>query len=139
MDEPYSKPIQEILECFESVQYLVVQDLNTLSSSFFLDQVVAEDNLGHWINQRYLDPNKLHEAWEISLLDVMVPEKSLQAINRLVNDRFAADKPELSLAPTKSVCEFWLPLTAFDITKNAKNGCGGLTKNMDHGRFKKEY
>ena len=36
------------------------------------------------------------------------------------------DKPFLRLTPNESVDEFWLPLSAFDFSAKAKNGCGGV-------------
>lgn len=48
----------------------------------------------------------------------------VQVINNLVIDRFMVeDKPTLTLVPQGNLQEFWLPLTMFDLSLNAKNGC----------------
>lgn len=48
----------------------------------------------------------------------------MQVINNLVIDRFKTDdRPSLTLVPQGNLQEFWLPLTVFDLSINAKNGC----------------
>ena len=34
--------------------------------------------------------------------------------------------PELSVVPTSSLAECWLPLSAFNVRAETKNGCGGF-------------
>ena len=53
----------------------------------------------------------------------------LQVLTRLIIDRFSDidPKPTLTLVPQNSLAEFWLPLTAFYVGQDAKNGCQGLT------------
>ena len=54
-----------------------------------------------------------------------------QALKFYVLDRFDPEgrgKPTLALVPQSHLKEFWLPLSAFDISKDAKNGCQGLGK-----------
>lgn len=50
---------------------------------------------------------------------------SVQVIDALVTNRFRGviDKPILSVVPRETMKEFWLPLTAFNIGRSAKNGC----------------
>lgn len=51
-----------------------------------------------------------------------------QVINLLVLNRVPDDgKPTLSMVPQGDLMEFWLPLTAFDISSSAKNGCQRLS------------
>lgn len=48
----------------------------------------------------------------------------IKVINRLVIDRYPhEDKPTLTLVPQGNLQEFWLPLTMFDLSITAKNGC----------------
>ena len=48
----------------------------------------------------------------------------IKVINRLVIDRYPhEDKPTLTLVPQGNLQEFWLPLTMFDLSVTAKNGC----------------
>ena len=59
----------------------------------------------------------------------------LEAIEDLVLKPFsgklgAGRSKYLNLVPMESMEEFYLPLTAFDMTKDAKNGCGGFEKTM---------
>ena len=41
-------------------------------------------------------------------------------------------KPHASLVPNQSMDEFYLPLTAFDYSKAAKNGCRGFSKSLSN-------
>ena len=53
----------------------------------------------------------------------------VQAITKWVLDgSYCPSKPFLTLIPMDSMEDFYLPLTAFDLTAESKNGCGGLTK-----------
>ena len=51
-----------------------------------------------------------------------------KVLKRLVIDPNAHldPKPTLTLVPQASLAEFWLPLTAFHLGEDAKNGCSGL-------------
>lgn len=50
-----------------------------------------------------------------------------EAINELVLcDAAPPNKPHMKLVPLESMDEFYLPLTAFDYSKAAKNSCQGL-------------
>ena len=58
----------------------------------------------------------------------------LQVLQRLTIDRFENidPKPTLTLVPQNSLAEFWLPLTAFCVGQDAKNGCLGLNWGTIH-------
>lgn len=59
------------------------------------------------------------------ILDQLHSNIVMQVITRLVHDRCVnvEPKPTLSLIPQSSLQEFWLPLTAFHLDEDAKNGC----------------
>ena len=60
---------------------------------------------------------------------MIIQRLHLQVLSRLILDRCADidPKPTLTLVPQNSLAEFWLPLTAFYLGPDAKNGCLGLT------------
>lgn len=52
----------------------------------------------------------------------------VQAIEKWVLDGSSPPAPFLTLTCQETMEDFYLPLTAFDLTADSKNGCGGLTK-----------
>ncbi|CAL1162578.1 unnamed protein product [Cladocopium goreaui] len=75
-------------------------------------QVIAKTNLGQHVQDVLGDP-----------------AVKKQVLQRLTIDRFENidPKPTLTLVPQNSLAEFWLPLTAFCVGQDAKNGVGFVT------------
>lgn len=65
---------------------------------------------------------------------MLFPER--QVIARLVLTHSVDAKPSLTLVPQNTLSEFFLPLHAFDYSKNCKNGCMELSKKMQHENVK---
>ena len=87
-------------------------------------KVLQEKNLGEHIASVFSDePQRLQKAGFRSV--ILLGGKVLRFY---VTERFTAvdmPRPCLTLIPQCSLKEFWVPLTKFCTSKDAKNGSGG--------------
>lgn len=77
-----------------------------------------------WLNSRNMAPIFFFNRFCVILIYLF----AFEAIQRLVIDKASlpCSKQYLGLIPTGDLEEFYLPLTMFDLTVQAKNGCGGI-------------
>lgn len=120
-----------LLVCMFAFDHLFENNYLVIIHQLVLDEVVAEKNLGEHVNNFFSDQAKFAEAREgKQTLNWMykgckvVPWYSRQAVQKFVPD--SAKRSYLTLVPTGSLEEFWLPLRSFDISANSKHGCGVL-------------
>ncbi len=97
-------------------------------------KVIANQNFGSHINELYPTGDQVLEAWPQTKCIANIPNQplstfvTLQVLEKVIIARFdpyGKDKLTISLVPTETLKDFWLPITAFDISANAKNGCRG--------------
>lgn len=70
---------------------------------------------------------------QLKLLCENTREPQFQVIHEYVNKDalIPSAKKHLTLVPSDTMDEFYLPLEMFDISKDSKNGCGGLKKRYN--------
>ena len=96
-------------------------------------KVTANQNFGSHINELYPGKEKVIEVWPRIKCFANIPNQpspfaALQVLEKVIISRFdphGKDKLSISLVPTETLKDFWLPITAFDVSVNAKNGCRG--------------
>lgn len=111
-----------------SLVALDFQFINSINLPLHEPKVVANKNLGVHVNEVFGGSTRLVEmGWYKVLQDCIIcwfPETP-KAMDRLLTPD-ASSKSLATMIPTNSLDDFYLPLSAFDLTAGAKNGCAGF-------------
>lgn len=108
---------------------LSVYQLHQLATP--LTKVVASKNLGVHLNEVFGGSTRLVEVGWYKVLQVIqhwFPETPEAMDRLLVGPPTTCPKPMATMIPTDSLDDFYLPLSAFDLTAGAKNGCAGFSQ-----------
>ena len=103
--------------------------------------MIQKDNFGEFVNLTLGQaPDKAHLFCGYSVSNpfplshfVLQPVPCLQLLTKVLYDHLGPDdskgKSKLGMAPQSTMQEFFLPLEAFNLGADAKNGCRGWVNN----------